>query len=98
MFKEASMQNNENLKKIYPSAQLDFSTGITLNGITEIVSSSDKTFVARAGEEVLTVQGERLRPKLIDIEKNTAVLGGRIYAVSSSKQLTPKGFFAKIFK
>ncbi len=92
------MQNAEQTKKTYSSAEIDFGKGITLNGITEIISSSDKTFIARAGEEVLTVQGEGLKPKLIDVEKNTAVLSGRIYAVSGSKQLTPKGFFAKIFK
>lgn len=92
------MQNAEQTKKTYSSAEIDFGKGITLNGITEIISSSDKTFIARAGEDVLTVQGEGLRPRLIDVEKNTAMLGGRIYAVSSSKQLSAKGFFARIFK
>lgn len=94
------MQNNENVKKTTapPTAQVDFAKGVTLSGITEIVSSTDKTFIARAGENVLTVQGENLSPKLIDVEKNTAILGGRIYGVSCSKQMTPKGFFSKLFR
>lgn len=93
------MQNNDQTKKaVSQSAQIDFGKGVTLNGVTEIISSTDKTFVARAGEGILTVQGEGLNPRLIDVEKNTAVLGGRIYAVSSSRQMTPKGFFARLFK
>lgn len=94
------MQNSEQQKKTvtYPSAQIDFGKGVTLNGITEIVSSTDKTFIARAGESVLTVQGENLSPKLIDVDKNTAILGGRIYAVSAGRQTTAKGFLAKLFK
>jgi len=94
------MQNNESVKKttVPPTAQVDFAKGVTLSGVTEIVSSTDKTFIARAGENVLTVQGENLSPKLIDVDKNTAVLGGRIYGVSCSKQLTPKGFFSKLFR
>lgn len=93
------MQNNEQQKKtLNTSAQIDFGKGATLSGITEIISSTDKTFTARAGDEIVTVQGEGLSPRLIDVEKNTAILGGRVYAVSCSKQLTPKGFFARIFK
>lgn len=90
------MVKEENSKKI--SAQIDFSYGITLEGVTGIISSTDKTFTAKAGEGVLTVTGEALSPKLIDIEKNTAVLGGKIHSVSHSKQMSPKGFFAKLFK
>lgn len=93
------MQNNETVKRQSAvSAQTDFENGITLTGITEIVSSSDKTFTARAGEGVVVVQGEGLNPRMIDIEKGTAVLGGKIFSVSKSKQLTPKSFFAKMFK
>lgn len=94
------MQNGEQTKKSTPSpsAQIDFGKGVSLSGITEIVSSTDKAFVARTGEGIITVQGEGLNPRLIDVEKYTAVLGGKIYAVSSSKQMTPKGFFSKLFK
>lgn len=89
----------EHISKISaPSAQIDFAKGVTLSGITEIVSSSDKSFVARAGENVLTVQGEGLSPRLVDTEKRTAMLSGRIYSVSSAGQLSPKGFFSKLFK
>lgn len=94
------MQNGEQTKKaVLPaSAQVEFGKGISLSGVTEIISSTEKCFVARAGERVLTVQGEGLTPKLIDVEKNTAVLGGKVYAVSQSEQLTPKGFLAKLFR
>ncbi len=94
------MQNGEQTKKAVPtaSAQVEFGKGITLGGITEIISSTDKTFTARAGESVITVQGEDLRPTLIDVEKNTAVLSGKTYAVSQSNSLTPKGLIAKLFR
>lgn len=94
------MQNGEQTKKaVLPaSAQVEFGKSISLSGITEIVSSTDKCFVARAGESVLTVQGEGLKPRLIDVEKNTAVLSGKTYAVSQSNSLTPKGLIAKLFR
>lgn len=94
------MNKEDQIKKttLPPAAQIDFSKSITLTGVTEIISSTDKTFIARTGESVVTVQGEQLSPKLIDVEKNTAILGGKIYAVSLSKQLTPKGFFSKLFR
>ena len=91
-----NMVKEDNNKKI--SAQIDFSNSITLEGITGIVSSSDRSFTAKAGEGVLTVTGEGLSPRLIDIEKNTAILNGRIYAVSHSKQISAKGFFSKLFR
>lgn len=85
-------------KTTVPSAHIDFAKSVTLNGVTEMVSSTDKTFVARAGEGILTVTGEGLNPKLIDVEKNVAVLGGRISSVSYGKQTTAKGFISKLFK
>lgn len=92
------MQNAEQTKKLPASAQVEFGKGVSLGGVTQVISSTDKTFIARAGESVLTVQGEGLTPRLIDVEKNTAVLGGKVFAVSQSNGMTPKGFFAKLFR
>ncbi len=92
------MQEREQQAKPSATAQVDFSRSVTLGGITGAVSSSDKSFVAKAGEFVITVTGECLSPKLIDVENKKAVIEGKISSVTQSRQLTPKGFFARLFK
>lgn len=92
--------NNEEISKktTAPSAQVDFTKSVALSGVTEMVSSTDKIFIAKAGEGLITVTGEGLNPKLIDVEKNVAILGGRISSVSYGKQTTAKGLLSKLFK
>lgn len=76
----------------------DFAKGLELNGINTVISATDKEFVAKAGQNTVTVTGSSLSPELVDVERKTVKLKGRITSVSCTEQATPKSFLKRLFR
>ncbi len=71
---------------------------LLLGGIVEVVSSLDKTIIAKTAENTLTISGSGLRVTKLSLEDGTLIIDGTIDDIKYSGLSSSKSFFKRIFK
>ena len=78
--------------------ELDHLHGASMTGVSSVPTFTDKTVVVRLKDETLTITGQDLEIKSLDVESGKLTLGGRIFSLKYSATPTPTSLFKRIFK
>ena len=97
------MQDNTSQKELTPKfashkLELDHLHGASMTGIAGVPTFTDKTAIIRLKDETLTIVGQNLEIKTLDVESGKLVLSGRIFSVKYSASSAPTSFFKRILK
>ncbi len=95
---EKSKQAESAPKTSSHKVELDPLHGASMSGISSVPTFTDKTVVVRLKDETLTVSGQNLEIKSLDVESGKLTIGGRIFALKYSASSTPASLFKRIFK
>lgn len=69
-----------------------------ITGVTDVPVFSDKTVTIKLATETLTVTGQNLSVKSLDVESGSLTLSGEVTSLRYSATLTPTSFFKKLLK
>lgn len=78
--------------------ELDHLHAVSMTGVLDVPTFTDKTIVVRLDGETLTLQGSDLAVKNLDIDSGKLQISGKINLLKYSAQSTPTSFAKKIFK
>lgn len=80
------------------SAHIIFGESITLDGITNISESDDKTIIANMGENSLQIYGDKLNIDMLDTTGKKATISGSVHILKYSKGKEKLSFIKKLIK
>ena len=78
--------------------ELDRLHGASMTGIASVPTFTDKTVVVRLKDETLTITGQNLEIKSLDVESGKLTIGGRIFTLKYSASSAPTSLFKRILK
>lgn len=78
--------------------ELDHLHSVSMTGVIDVPTFTDKTVVVRLEGETLTINGNDLVVKNLDVENGTLQISGQINTLKYSAQSSPSSFAKRIFK
>lgn len=69
-----------------------------ITGVVEVVSSTDKSVVAKTDVSLFQISGENLRVSKLVLEEKLCHIDGDIYKLEYNKQIQKKNIFKRLFK
>lgn len=86
--------------KLVHNLTLEGRKNLMISGVTEVDNFDDKTISAITGMGTLTIKGENLNIKKLNLELGDLEIEGRISSLTytDKKINSTEGFFSKLFK
>lgn len=78
--------------------ELDHLHSVSMTGIVDVPTFTDKTVVVRLEGETLTISGTDLAVKNLDVDNGTLQISGQINSLKYSAQSSPTSFAKRLFK
>lgn len=78
--------------------ELDHLHAMSVTGVEDVPTFTDKTIVIRLEGETLTVSGQNLAVKNLDVTEGKLQIEGQVNALKYSAQTSPTSFAKRIFK
>ncbi len=78
--------------------ELDHLHSVSMTGVLDVPTFTDKTVVVRLDGETLTIVGTDLVVKNLDVESGKLQISGQITSLKYSAQSTPTSFAKRLFK
>lgn len=78
--------------------ELDHLRSVSMTGVLDVPTFTDKTVVVRLDGETLTISGTDLAVKNLDTENGILQISGQINALKYSAQTSPSSFAKRLFK
>lgn len=78
--------------------ELDHLHAMSVTGVEDVPTFTDKTVVIRLKGETLTVSGQNLAVKNLDVTEGKLQIEGQVNALKYSTQTSPTSFAKRIFK
>lgn len=78
--------------------ELDHLHAMSVTGVEDVPTFTDKTIVIRLKGETLTVSGQNLAVKNLDVTEGKLQIEGQVNALKYSAQTSPTSFAKRIFK
>lgn len=78
--------------------ELDHLRSATVTGVKDVPTFTDKTIIVKLDGETLTLQGEGLSVKNLDLDSGKLHVLGKINTLKYTAQSTPTSFAKKLFK
>jgi len=99
-FPKTSIQKNEATKSTRTShkVELDHLHAMSVTGVEDVPTFTDKTIVIRLKDETLTVSGQNLSVKNLDVTEGKLQIEGQVNALKYSASGAPASFAKRIFK
>ena len=88
---------NTNLNKSNHSVTIDNNKRAIISGVVEVISSTDKSVVARTDTLTFQVLGDSLRVSKLDLSEKVCHIEGNILKLDYNRN-NGKGFMKRIFK
>lgn len=78
--------------------ELDHMHSVSMTGVLDVPTFTDKTVVVRLEGETLTITGSNLAVKNLDVESGKLQISGQITSLKYSTQSTPTSFAKRLFR
>ena len=78
--------------------EFDHLHAMSVTGVEDVPTFTDKTIVIRLKGETLTVSGQNLAVKNLDVTEGKLQIEGQVNALKYSAQTSPTSFAKRIFK
>lgn len=85
-------------QKTNHKVELDHLHAMSVTGVEDVPTFTDKTIVIRLKDETLTVSGQNLSVKSLDVTEGKLQIEGQVNALKYSSSSTPTSFAKRIFK
>lgn len=104
--KKTSEQNTVSAKKIEQpqraksphKVELDHLHSMSVTGVMDVPTFTDKSVIVRLSGETLSVTGQNLAVKSLDIESGTLLLDGQVNCIKYTQSSAPTSFVKKLLK
>ena len=78
--------------------ELNRMSGASMTGIIAVPTFTDKTAVVRLKDETLTIQGQDLEIKALDVASGKLIMSGRINSLKYSASSAPTSLLKRLLK
>lgn len=95
---KAIEQAAKTAQKSSHKVELDHLHAMSVTGVEDVPTFTDKTVVIRLKGETLTVSGQNLAVKNLDVTEGKLQIEGQVNALKYSAQPSPTSFAKRIFK
>lgn len=95
---KAIEQAAKTAQKSSHKVELDHLHAMIVTGVEDVPTFTDKTVVIRLKGETLTVSGQNLAVKNLDVTEGKLQIEGQVNALKYSAQTSPTSFAKRIFK
>lgn len=95
---KAIEQAAKTAQKSSHKVELDHLHAMSVTGVEDVPTFTDKTVVIRLIGETLTVSGQNLAVKNLDVTEGKLQIEGQVNALKYSAQTSPTSFAKRIFK
>ena len=95
---KAIEQAAKTAQKSSHKVELDHLHAMSVTGVEDVPTFTDKTVVIRLKDETLTVSGQNLAVKNLDVTEGKLQIEGQVNALKYSAQTSPTSFAKRIFK
>ena len=95
---KAIEQAAKTAQKSSHKVELDHLHAMSVTGVEDVPTFTDKTVVIRLKGETLTVSGQNLAVKNLDVTEGKLQIEGQVNALKYSAQTSPTSFAKRIFK
>lgn len=95
---KAIEQAAKTAQKSSHKVELDHLHAMSVTGVEDVPTFTDKTIVIRLKGETLTVSGQNLAVKNLDVTEGKLQIEGQVNALKYSAQTSPTSFAKRIFK
>ena len=85
-------------QKTSHKVELDHVHAMSVTGVEDVPTFTDKTIVIRLKDETLTVSGQNLSVKNLDVTEGKLQIEGQVNALKYSASGAPTSFAKRIFK
>ena len=92
------MKENQVQKALNHVVTIDNRKKIMLTGIVEVVSSTDKTVVAKTQSHLININGQGLRIEKLNLEENVLIVEGEINEFKYLIKNKTKSIFKRLIK
>lgn len=100
--KNQSQKNIDQAEKAVQTSahkvELDHLHAMSVTGVRDVPTFTDKSVVIRLKGETLTVSGQNLCVKNLDVTEGKLQIEGQVNALKYSSQTSPTSFAKRIFK
>ena len=86
------------VQKSAHKVELDHLHAMSVTGVADVPTFTDKTVVIRLKGETLTVSGQNLSVKNLDVSDGKLQIEGQVNALKYSSSAPPSSFAKRIFK
>lgn len=91
-------QATKTAQKTSHKVELDHLHAMSVTGVEDVPTFTDKTIVIRLKDETLTVSGQNLSVKNLDVTEGKLQIEGQVNALKYSASGAPTSFAKRIFK
>lgn len=91
-------QATRTAQKSSHKVELDHLHAMSVTGVEDVPTFTDKTVVIRLKGETLTVSGQNLAVRNLDVTEGKLQIEGQVNALKYSAQTSPTSFAKRIFK
>ena len=95
---KAIEQAAKTAQKSSHKVELDHLHAMSVTGVEDVPTFTDKAVVIRLKGETLTVSGQNLAVKNLDVTEGKLQIEGQVNALKYSAQTSPTSFAKRIFK
>lgn len=96
--KQSLSKNQTSSPKNTHKVELDHLHSMSVTGVVDVPTFTDKLVIARLQNETLQIVGQNLSVKTLDIESGRLQLNGQVNSLKYSVSSAPTSMFKRIFK
>ncbi len=96
--RQATTKAAESVARAPHKIELDHLHSMSVTGVVDVPTFTDKTVTVRLSNETLTIYGQNLAIKSLDVDNGKLQLSGQVNSLKYSAQSTPSSFAKRIFK
>ncbi|MBR4801081.1 MAG: sporulation protein YabP [Clostridia bacterium] len=95
---EQNVQKTQTKNTQAHKLELDRNHGASMTGVYAVPTFTDKSAIVKLKDETLTVSGQNLEIKILDVENGKLTISGTINSLRYSPSSAPTSFFKRILK
>lgn len=96
--RQATTKSAESGARAPHKIELDHLHSMFVTGVVDVPTFTDKTVTVRLSNETLTIYGQNLAIKSLDVDNGKLQLSGQVNSLKYSAQSSPTSFAKRIFK